>query len=364
MQTSSEPHLASESETSPKAQIPALEPYLAQLALAKAAELARAGNYQEAENLLTGLQGGKDLPAVLDLLARMRAQQGRLLEAEAFWKQALQHDPSNPVYLEGLQYIQRAQRPRTLARFFSPALLLWIVALVVLLLAVINLKRVASLENELRSVSDEVVTFKTVLSQPSATVLQPTQLIPTFPVEDLASLRQEIQENNRLNQAGLESLQSQVATIQTSQTSLQNSLQPTPTAEQAITLAVPGIQLLAQDEGWIIQFDEGLFPYGWALSQPAHQTLDELSLQLKPYAGKIEVGIVGFKSSDEQDEYFDLGLMRAVVVLEYLQSSGQLPADLFSIQPQGSLLPPFANDTVANRGRNRTVILIIHQKAP
>ena len=366
MQTPPEPHPTPVPEAPPAAQIPALEPYLSQLVLAKAAELARAGHYQEADNLLSGLLGGKDQPAVLDLLARMRAQQGRWQEAEAFWKQALQQDPTNPAYLEGLQYVQRTQRPPTLARLFSPAILLWIIALVLLLLAARGVARQVSLENALQAISREVGSVKSILSQPQATVVLPTQVVQTIPAQDLAALRQEIQDSGSANQAGLAGLQDQIAEIHTTQLELLSSLQPTPAAAQAVTLDIdiPGVQLLTQEAGWIIQFDEGLFPYGWALSQPARQALDALGLQLKPYAGKIEVSIVGFKSSDEQDEYFDLGLMRSVVVLDYLASSGQLPADLFSIQPQGSLPPPFPNDTVVNRGRNRSVILILRLKAP
>jgi flagellar motor protein MotB len=195
-------------------------------------------------------------------------------------------------------------------------------------------------------------------------VVLSTQVVQTVPAQELAALRQEIQNSSQASQAGLENLQGQIAEIHTAQTDLLANLQPTPTTAQEITLSIPGVQLLEQEEGWIILFDEGLFPYGWALSQPARQMLDELILQLKPYAGNIEVSIVGFKSSDEQDEYFDLGLMRSVVVLDYLESSGQLPADLFRIQPQASLTPPFSNDTVTNRGRNRTVILILRLKVP
>ena len=364
MQTLSEPHLIPESDKPSAGKIPALEPYLAQLVLVKAAELARAGQYQEAEDLISGLQEGKDSPVVLDLLARMRAQQGRWLEAETFWKQALQQDPTNPAYLEGLQYIQRTRRPSRLSRFFSPTFLLLILSLVVLLLVAQGVKRLVILENGLQDVSQEVGSVKGVLSQPQPTLVIPTQVVQSFPVEELATLRQEVQDDNRLSQVGLESLQKQVGEIQVSQAEILSSLKPTPNAAPEITLAVPGVQLLVQDDHWVIQFEEGLFPYGWALSQPARQTLDDLSLQLKPLVGKVEISIVGFKSSDEQDEYFDLGLMRAVVVLDYLESSGQLPADLFRIQPQGDTPPPFSNDTVANRGRNRTVIMILQVKSP
>jgi hypothetical protein len=238
------------------------------------------------------------------------------------------------------------------------------------LLAILGIQRLANLNREVQDVTSQVGSLQGALSQSQATVVAevgsnlPTQVIPTFPVEDLTILRQEVQDNNSLTQDGLESLQQQVEGLQASQNDLLTSLQPTPTAELGLTLAIPGTQLIAQDEGWTVQFEEGLFPYGWALSQPARQTLDALSLQLKPYVDKVDVSIVGFKSSDEQDEYFDLGLMRSVVVLDYLEKNSQLPVDMFKIQPQGSLPLPFPDDSLANRGRNRSVILLIRPKAP
>ena len=363
------PQPAPEEEMAASAQIPALEPYLAQLALSKAAELARRGNFQEAEELIAGLGSGKEQPAALDLLARIRAQQGRWLEAEAFWKQALQQDPTNPAYLEGLQYIQRSRRGPALGRIFSTIFFMVLVGTFVLL-AILGVQRLSGLNREIQDATSQVGALQDALSQSQATVIAevgsslPTQVIPTFPVEDLANLHQEVQDSNTLTQAGLENLQQQVEDLQTSQADLLTSLQPTPTAELELTLSVPGTQLNAQDEGWTVHFEEGLFPYGWALSQPGRQTLDALSQQLKPYMDKIDVSIVGFKSSDEQDEYFDLGLMRSVVVLDYLEKNSQLPVDMFKIQPQGSLPSPFPDDSLANQERNRSVILIIRPKAP
>lgn len=356
--------VASETEQVSAAQIPALEPYVEQLVINKAVELARAGHYQQAEDLLSGLQRGKDQPSVLDLLARMRAQQGRWLEAEAYWKQALEKDPTNPAYQEGLRYIQRTRRPPILHRFLLPVLLGLIILLLALLFIIPGASRLTSLEGAMQGISGEVASLKDVLSQPRAPVVLPTQVIPTFPVGELTALRQAVQDNQALSQAGMERLQQQIIEMRASHKELLESLQTTPPAPLKITLDVAGVQVLAREGSWMVQFTDGLFPYGWALSQSARQTLDELSLQLTPYAGKVEVSIIGFKSSDEQDEYFDLGLMRSVVVVDYLLGSAQLPADLFNIRPQGSLPSPFPNDTIANRARNRTVILMISPKFP
>ena len=78
--------------------------------LPKAAELARSGRYSEAECLLQHLvQEGSELPAVFDLLARIRAQQGRLLEAQSYWADAIQLSNAKDFYRAALKRIERLQ---------------------------------------------------------------------------------------------------------------------------------------------------------------------------------------------------------------------------------------------------------------
>lgn len=86
-----------------------------ELALAQASALAYAGRYAEAEQRLRPLLDDHTLPvAALDLLARIQAQQGRLQEAEAYWRQAQQSDTQNTTYAAGLRRVaylrQRAVR--------------------------------------------------------------------------------------------------------------------------------------------------------------------------------------------------------------------------------------------------------------
>lgn len=83
---------------------------LQQLVLSRAAALARAGHYDAAEQLLSELNRSGTTVAALDLLARIRAQQGRLAEAERLWTQAIQFDPSNDTYAAALRRIAQMQR--------------------------------------------------------------------------------------------------------------------------------------------------------------------------------------------------------------------------------------------------------------
>ena len=87
---------------------------LQQVALAEATRLARAGNYSAAEELLADLVAANPPNlAALDLLARVRAQQGALLEAETLWRKLLQLDPHHPGASAGVQGLRRRARAST-----------------------------------------------------------------------------------------------------------------------------------------------------------------------------------------------------------------------------------------------------------
>ena len=73
------------------------------LYLLVAAQLARLGRYDEAESILARLDGYSELQAeCMDLRARMLAQQGRYVEAEACWLQSLRLSPDNEAFQRGL----------------------------------------------------------------------------------------------------------------------------------------------------------------------------------------------------------------------------------------------------------------------
>jgi type VI secretion system protein ImpK len=81
------------------------------LHLLVAAQLARLGRYDEAEGILARLDGYSELQAeCMDLRARMLAQQGRYVEAEACWLQALKLSPDNQAFQRGLAAIAEERR--------------------------------------------------------------------------------------------------------------------------------------------------------------------------------------------------------------------------------------------------------------
>src|SRR5690606_40161555 len=76
-------------------------------ALAEAAHLARAGRYDEARRALEALGGAtSDDVAVLDLLARVHAQQGDLTAADECWARVESLDPEHTGAREGRRRIR------------------------------------------------------------------------------------------------------------------------------------------------------------------------------------------------------------------------------------------------------------------
>lgn len=91
----------------------------------RAKGLARRRRFDEAGvELDAALDAGGCTPAeALDLRARIRAQQGMLLEAEAAWVEALRLDPGEARYADALSALRRTHDPYRLAR---ARLLAWV----------------------------------------------------------------------------------------------------------------------------------------------------------------------------------------------------------------------------------------------
>lgn len=80
--------------------------------LKRAALLARKGNYVEAENLLKPLCNSDNLRIeIIDLLAKIYAQQGKIEQAQDLWLKALDRNPSNLHILAALRMCAYYKRP-------------------------------------------------------------------------------------------------------------------------------------------------------------------------------------------------------------------------------------------------------------
>ncbi len=80
--------------------------------LKNAALFARKGNHVEAENLLEPLCSSDNLRIeLIDLLAKIYAQQGKIEQAQDLWLKALKRDPYNLHILAALRMCAYYKRP-------------------------------------------------------------------------------------------------------------------------------------------------------------------------------------------------------------------------------------------------------------
>lgn len=288
---------------------------LNRVTLGKASELARTGNYAEAESLLSDLiNDGSTNASAFDLLARIKAQQGRLYEAESLWKKAAKINPDNQSYTEGLRRIANMKRyPIWLAVFFH---LLVVIVVVIGIIAFFVL---------FKSVSERTVTNTNTSTITSSSSTQSSPVVqhevPT------TSSKEETPFNMELN--------------------------------------VKGFSLKKENADFVGTFDEGLFVRGISLKPEAEKKLSELGQQLKSFEGRVTVRVVGqtdnipVPAGRAYRDNVALGLARAMAVVEKLRSSYELPAEMFLIGSKGEMDAPFPNDTPEHRENNQTVVLRI-----
>ncbi|MBU1927323.1 MAG: OmpA family protein [Gammaproteobacteria bacterium] len=278
-----------------------------QIALAQATDLASAGRYLEAENLLTEMmRGEEETPMVLDLFARIRAQQGRLIEAEAFWAQAARLDPFNEAYKSGLHRIARMQSRPIWMDSIIPLVVGLAVTLVVVMVGFVVLgyvnEQYTSLKSEVAklAIGQEEITSQITLGKPPD-----------------------------------------------------------------LKIKVPGVFLKTETNEVIVTFKSGLFARGACLKPEAKTVLTTLGRQLEPYIGHISICVIGHTDDVPMpvgSVYRDniaLGINRAVAVTEHLRATTQIPFSIFSVHSLGESLAPYPNDTPDNRSMNRTVVIRI-----
>jgi flagellar motor protein MotB len=259
-------------------------------ALWRATDLARAGRYGDAERELAAHATGSHRVAALDLLARIRAQQDRLGDAESLWREAAQIDPQDRRVQKALERVVKARRlpPRLVRRG------LLLAGVVVLAGAAILVTR----NVRLRATPETSVATAPEAARPSPTPLQTTT--PTPPPASAAEV------------------------------------QP-----PDVTISVPGAVVAARGPELAVAFRSGLFERGTRLTDDARNGLAALGRQLSQAPGPISVTIVGFTDDvpvPPESRYTDnahLGMARAAAVYSQLRSSSGLDASAFSLRTAG-----------------------------
>lgn len=346
----------------PSISLPQLDVFASHVIFAEASDLARKGYYQEAKSLLSDITDWQKKAAVLDLLARICAQQGLLKEAQAYWEAALLLDPSNPTYLEGMQYIESRQSPHSRLTLFADPILRGLIVMFGLILIGMLLIRLEVLQQNIANLSSSIALLEAT----------PGVITPAAPADSTALQNTFTVEIDQLRQTLLAEIQSAEASTQdkigkqiSDMEIRQKTLLETQGIQQtlpSIVLDVPGLVTIPKDNRILVQFQNGLFRYSWSLSPDGRNILTQLGRQLEPNANRIHLIVIGRSSRDESKDYFDLGMMRALIVVQYLQSTTQLPAEIFSITPAGDAALPFPEDTPSNRIRNQTVEIWITLK--
>ncbi len=204
-----EPEIATPPLVDPLESLEAGAPSLAaitrQIALSQAADLARVGQYSQAVALLDSLQSD-ETPEVLDLKARIRAQQGHLVEAQSLWERALALEPGNPDYLAGLEYVQNAAKPVRTRRIFSVGFWLGLALILGIILGLIWLNRwnqsmnkalaeVSQLAQDAHDLNAQAIGENAISDQAPGEQVFSTQApgaLPGIGIADLEKLRQDL----------------------------------------------------------------------------------------------------------------------------------------------------------------------------
>lgn len=278
--------------------------------IANATNLARRGYYTQAEALISDiLNVHGENAGILDLQARILAQQGRLFEAEALWRKASFYDPSNRAYQAALLRIAKfQQRP------------IWLIPLFRLLMGVFFIAAI-------------VFGIITVMNQ----------------------IKQNVNKSNVDGELlkKVTSLESLIADSSRSQ------LPP------HLDISMPDISMRDEGNERVIIFKKGLFEKGAILRPDAKILLADLGKRLGVYGGRILIKIYGITNNiplaadDKYRDNFDLGKARAVAVYDHFRETTNLTADRLLIGSFGEKLPPFPNDTPEGRAKNQTVIIKI-----
>ncbi|GAB2647959.1 hypothetical protein GCM10027271_01900 [Saccharopolyspora gloriosae] len=290
--------------------------------LAHANRLARAGRYAGARHVLAEL-GGRDAtdPDVLDLLARICAQQGEFSEADECWSRAQEFGDGSPAARDGRRRIAEI---RDRGRSGAGRPVLW--AAVVACLA-------ASVTGGALVVRDDRADAEVLAGLSRAEDAQ-RDLQDRF-----ADLRTELAGTVPGRQRSLDELQAELS----------------------------GTSLVLERDGDVLTavFPIGLFSRTVVLSAEGEAALGELAGHLRRFGSEVDLTVVGHvdgvRVSDDgrYDGNIELGLSRAKVAAEALVAGSGIPPSGVALTSAGAARPPHPGTTAEGRDRNRTVTLRI-----
>ncbi|GEM_PF-2675297 len=281
-------------------------------------EAAFKGDYITASSYISGLSKSfGDNLALMDLQAKIYAQQGMFNEASFLWRKCLKADPNNNHFISALHRIDQLQKSRVFYRFFrfkGVVLTLSLIAIGLLLYTVVA------------GINRQSANMK---------LLQEQQITLLAKIDALPAIREIRSSTNILNEV---------------KTNLAK---------------VAGINVVENNGTLLVTFNEGLFRKGAKPLKTGIETIALLAKMLDPFAGRILMSILGCSDDVQivQGQYFNddnsLRQARAMAVGKIiLKNSRILNEDILT----GILSVdkvPFINDNHQNQQKNRTVAIKI-----
>jgi flagellar motor protein MotB len=284
-------------------------------------EAACKGDYVSANSYTSFLMKSfGDNTVLMNLQAKIYAQQGMLTEAGFLWKKCLKIDPDNISFNNALHRINKLQNARVHYQFKSIKLLGGLLLLVVLvLLYSVLLNSLNRQSNDIKQLREQQTAFQNN-------------------VDSLIALNKNLSSEKLLDEikAKLENFE--------------------------------GIGLTSKEEELTVTFNNGLFRKGDHPTDSGTDKVLMLAKVMEPFTGRISLLILGCTDDIplgnnrkfESDNL--LSLARAEAVFKLIShNSRMLNEDILT----GTLSKdkvPFKNDSQENRLRNRTVVIKILPK--
>ena len=269
---------------------------LRQVMYSRATDMARKGRYREARSLLDDVDSmcGQSTMS-LDLRARIEVQEGRFHEAEGLWRQALEMEPGNDVYIAALRRIDLIRRPLWVRSTPSIAMVIVIIAI-----AVVG------------------AVFVTGSNKKGKTGVLDSRHAST-PIRLPSPLNIDV-----------------------------NGIYAKPEGNNTILIFDSGLfsrnTRLTQDGKALLT----------TLARQLESYVGKVSITVTGVTDDIPM-----PEQSRYVDNGALGMARALKVVDHMRSTSRLPADMFSIEGKVRDAAPYANDSPVNRLRNRTVVMRI-----
>lgn len=300
-----------------------------QVALGRAAESARQGELGAAAALLVELdEAGEASPEVLDLLARIRAQQKRWDEADALWARVQETAPDDPAAAAGRRTVAAIRGHRRAARPVLPILAGATAIVVVAGLVVAGIAGgVVALGD-----SDEPTAQPVGLQSTPG----PTSVPTSGAQERAAELARQLAALEAQRRAAAAAMASKLDVIQR-------------------RVAGPGVMVQRQPNAVRVVFTEGVFTAGTDLSPSGHTALDALGKRLPGL--KATMTVTGYSvvvPGGSGSGGSQTALLRARAATQELSAASGLPLTAFTMQSGDQAHPPYRTDA-----QNRTVTITL-----